>query len=100
MGIYTNAGQLVDQLRVALERGEPMIVLGPPLMQSAIAILERGDDLVQSVGNTLGRCDRVLDRVDTLLAATERLIVANTELLALERRRLELTIAKMSLDEG
>jgi hypothetical protein len=95
MGVYANAGLLVDQVRGVLTRGEPMVAMGPVLMQGAIDALGRAERLMAAAEGTLERSDRVLVRADSMLALLERLATLQLVNVELEQRRMMLELERL-----
>lgn len=89
--MYGKASDLIDTLNQTLKNGEPMIDLGPQLMQTGLALIARALQLAERSVSTLDRCDRVLERIETIAAASDGV-------LALHRARTELELEKLTLE--
>ena len=100
MGIYGKAGELVDNLNQALARGEPMIVLGPQLMEAGMGLLGRVTVLVEAAERSLDRTDGTLRHVDRLAVLAERYLDSAHHNAQLERRRLELEIERLERERA
>lgn len=90
--IYGKASDLIETLDHALKQGEPMINLGPELMQTGLALMAQALLLAERSISTLDRCDRVLDRLDALLVLGDSSLETQRLKSALELRKLTLEV--------
>jgi hypothetical protein len=93
--IYGKASDLIETLEKAIKNGEPMIDLGPQLMQTGLALMAQALALAERSINTLDRCDSMLKRLEGLSDSGDALIRVQQQVAALEKRKLELEIARL-----
>ncbi len=53
--LYGKSAELIESLKSALERGEPMIDLGPKLMDMGLVLMQQGSEALDKVTVTLVR---------------------------------------------
>jgi hypothetical protein len=90
--MYGKASELIETLNQTLKNGEPMIDLGPQLMQTGLALMAEALQLAERSMATLERCDRLLEKVDRLFSAGDGMLELARQKSALELRKLALEI--------
>ncbi|MCZ7686895.1 MAG: hypothetical protein M5U28_52380 [Sandaracinaceae bacterium] len=82
------ADTVLERLPLLVERGIALMGEGSRLMGRGAALMDRATE-------TLDRCDRALAESQSLVAVTKELAQRASDNALLERRRLELEIARL-----
>jgi hypothetical protein len=102
MGVGDRVNALLDKTRTTLEHGDGVLGLLPRLIERGVTLMDEGSLLMKRGASLMDRSERALDRSDRALDTATALMEAATLFLrhasdnaTLERRRLELEIARL-----